>query len=176
MTKAALERTASFSDDGLYRYDLARRWDDGPLVLWVMLNPSTADDSLEDPTLTRCINYSRAWGNGGCALVNLYAFRSPDPKALTSIVDPVGPENERYLRSWLSKPPDEVRTVVTGWGAKIPPHRPHPPVILIADEYMRTLFCLGRTKGGRPRHPLYLKETERLEVFHRPPALQERTA
>lgn len=167
-----LERSASISDDGLYRYDLGRRWDDGPLALWIMLNPSTADGNTDDPTLRRVMTFSRAVNCGGCAIVNLYAYRATNPKELSAVDDPVGPDNERYLTSWLARPADEVKYAVAAWGDKLPRHRPHPPVILIAERCMRTLHCLGRTKSGRPRHPLYVPERTTLSYFTRPAALQ----
>lgn len=172
MTTETITRTASISDDGLYRYDLARRWADGPLALWIMLNPSTADSNQDDPTLRRCMAFTRAWDCGGIAVVNLYAYRSPDPKALTAVDDPVGPENIRYLESWLGRTHDEVRWAIAGWGDKLPAHRPHPPVILMAEKRLRPLYCLGRTKSGRPRHPLYVPDGTLRQVFNHPAALR----
>lgn len=167
-----LERSASISDDGLYRYDLARRWADGPLALWIMLNPSTADSATEDPALRRVITFSRAHNCGGCAVVNLYAYRATDPRELAGVDDPVGPDNLRYLRDWLARPHDEVKYAVAAWGDKMPRHHPHPPVILLADDFMRTLYCLGRTKSGRPRHPLHVPDRTTLTIFSQPSALQ----
>lgn len=143
--------TATVSDDGMYRYDLTRGWGPGRWVLWIMLNPSTADAMDDDPTVRRCRGFTRAWGYSGLVVVNLYAYRATNPHELIRADDPIGPANKRAIEGWLRH--DRVDLAVAAWGARwadlgIPR--------LNVEGMGRDLWCLGRTKGGHPRHPLYL--------------------
>lgn len=97
----ALERevatTAGISECGTYRYWLCREWSPGlDSLVWLMLNPSTADATQDDPTIRRCMGFARRWGYGGITVVNLYAYRATNPRDLLTAADPVGPENDRY--------------------------------------------------------------------------------
>lgn len=154
-----MDRGATLSPCGTYRYDLWRRWGPGPVVLWMMLNPSTADALVDDPTVRRCIGFTKAWGWGGMAVVNRYALRATDPKALVSVHQPGGPENARYWYHWF----DSCVFAVAAWGSWSPPKRtplsvelawPNP--IHIGGRANKPIYCLGTTKGGQPRHPLYV--------------------
>lgn len=152
------DRTATISPCGTYRYDLTRRWADGPIALWIMLNPSTADAIEDDPTIRRCISFSKREGCGKLVVVNLYAFRSTDPKALLAATDAVGPQNHDTIRYWMSLP--QTSAVVAAWGAwpTTQRHAPaRPAVEQFARQYEQSLRCLGTTKAGAPRHPLYVK-------------------
>lgn len=129
--------------------------------LFVMLNPSTADASQDDPTIRRCIGFARSWGYSTLVVANLYALRSPSPKALNEFPgDPVGPEND----FWLSKLLREHENVVCAWGAHADPARVR-QFKALADNMMDTLWCLGTTKSGAPRHPLYVKGDTELRLF-----------
>lgn len=148
---ATLASDAILSDDGVYRYLLRRWWD--PTVeaaKFIMLNPSTADASQDDPTIRRCMGFARRWGMGGLVVANLYALRSTDPRALWDHPDPVGPENDGYLRDILASP----GPVIAAWGAHAKPDRVAEFFDLAGD---RSVLALGRTKAGQPRHPLYLR-------------------
>mgnify|MGYP000880158315 CR=1 FL=1 len=90
---ANIKPTAGFSPDREFRYTLTRRWDDRLLVNFLMLNPSTADENIEDPTIRRCMGFARDWGYGGLMVTNIFAYRSTDPKALYKVPDPTGPAN-----------------------------------------------------------------------------------
>ena len=92
-----MQRDALFSPCGTYRYRLTRRWAEGPAVAFIMLNPSTADGSVDDPTIRRCIGYGQSWGYGALAVGNLYAFRATEPQELRRARDPIGPDNDRHL-------------------------------------------------------------------------------
>lgn len=146
-------RKARISDCGTYRYWLYREWDRGRAgsVLWVMLNPSTADHRIDDPTIRRVIGFSKAWGFGSAWVGNLYAYRSTDPKALGSLSAAVaqGPDNLECLRILASM----CRFTVCGWGSLGAPT----PATLDAIRGPGGLRCLGVTSSGQPRHPLYLK-------------------
>lgn len=150
------QRSADLSADGMYRYSLTRRWSPVPVPqfdLWIMLNPSTADAEQDDPTIRRCIAFSRSWGADGLRVVNLFALRSTDPALLSRHPDPVGPDNDATLRSMAHVTRQLGGRVVCAWGA-------HP----MAAERARTVrrligaaVCLGTTKAGAPRHPLYVR-------------------
>lgn len=145
---------AWISGCGQYRYMLTRRWDERPTAWWVMLNPSTADAELDDPTIRRCIAFSKREGCGALAVLNLYALRATDPAELDRHHDPQGPENSNLLVAASQ----EARTgalVVVAWGA-------HPMAARGAKRVERMFQatgakCLGITKKGQPRHPLYVR-------------------
>ncbi len=155
---------AEISDCGLYRYRLWRRWGSGAKVLWIMLNPSTADACTDDPTIRRCASFTRAWGADAFEVVNLFALRTTDPRELRLQFDPCGPQNPRQLRISMQK---RWKHIVAAWGAgaAVTPSRPHG-----AESYVRWLYegkleCLGVTKAGHPRHPLYLPKTAELQPW-----------
>ena len=149
---------AVLSDCGRYRYTLARGWDRTetlPILVWVMLNPSTADDTKNDPTIRRCITFADRWGYGGILVLNLFAARATNPADLTSFADPVGPQNDLWLFEATKR-----KDVICAWGASTLPRywRRRPAAVL---ERLRgdgaALHHLGLTKDGHPRHPLYLR-------------------
>lgn len=144
---------ATFSSCRRYRYLLWRTWDE-PLgsCLFVMLNPSTADERVLDPTLRRCLGYARAWGRGGFHVANLFALRSTDPARLRAVEDPEGPENERHLVE-AARASDGL--VVCAWGVHGAYRNQASRVErLLAPE--ADLRVLRLTKAGHPSHPLYL--------------------
>lgn len=156
---------ATVSDDGLYRYDLGRFWGDADrLALWVMLNPSTADASEDDPTIRRVRGFSRIWGFGGCVVVNLFALRTTKPEHLLDHPDPSGSMNVEKIRLWMED--RRVGAVVCAWGAgwrKL--DLPRPNVEGKARFLGKSTVCLGRTKAGDPRHPLYVPKNTPPEPF-----------
>ena len=147
--------TADFSADGVYRYHLTRRWDlDGEAVAtFVMLNPSTADADLDDPTIRRCIGFARAWGMAALRVLNLYAYRSTDPRELRHVPDPVGPDNDDFLRRNAQAAATFGWPLIAAWGAGAEPQR---VTHVLSLPGMTRLRSLGTTKSGAPRHPLYL--------------------
>ena len=149
-------KRAKISPCGRYRYWLSRTWDAAaaPMV-FVMLNPNLADATRDDPTIRRCIGFAQREGYGGIFVVNLFALRSPKPKELRRAGDPVGPQNERWRRRAI-KMAKERRTMIVGaWGAG--GGRPAKDFCEFAASSGLELMCLGRTKDGGPRHPLYLR-------------------
>lgn len=144
-------REAVFSLDRVHRYRLYRWWAPGPSILFVMLNPSTADDRVEDPTIRRCMGFSRRWGYGSLEIGNLFALRSTDPNALRVASDPVGPENDEWLARMAGRA-DQVVAAWRAWGGAAVAARATAVLPLLG----RTVLCLGLTLGGRPRHPLYV--------------------
>lgn len=146
--------SAVFSEDRVYRYRLEREWDTVlPKLAWMMLNPSTADAEQDDPTIRRCIGFARDWGYGGIVVVNVYALRATDPRELARYPDPVGPENDREIVDVMSS-----YVNVAAWGTKALGDDSVQMSRLLREK--RSLFpayCLGLTKGGHPRHPLYVR-------------------
>lgn len=144
------EPTAVLSPCRTWRYALRRRWGiGGRPVLFVMLNPSTADEAEDDPTIRRCLDFARRWAAPALTVANVYAYRSTDPKALKRAEDPIGPENDQ----WLLQLAGEASTIVCAWGAHAPSERVADVLELLRDF---PLYCLGRTRSGAPKHPLYV--------------------
>jgi hypothetical protein len=147
-------KSAVISEDGLYRYSLSRIWDESkPMVMFIMLNPSTADAKTDDPTIKRCIGFAKSWGYGGLYVGNLFAYRATNPKDLLSVVDPIGKENIKYLKELFSK--SEI--CVHAWGnSKIINRleRIYPSDFSVdVNKY----YYIALTKDLQPKHPLYLK-------------------
>ena len=157
-----LDADALLSPDGRYRYWLTRDWARGPVATFIMLNPSTADASVDDPTIRRCIGFARAWGMGGLKVVNLYALRSTDPKALWTADDPVGPDNDFHLRDAAGWANRLSWPLVAAWGANAKPDR---IAVVRRLDGMNRLTALGVTKDGQPRHPLYLRADATLQPW-----------
>lgn len=155
--------SAVFSPCGKYRYRLTRERQpgfipDSPPALFIMLNPSTADAERDDPTVRRCKAFAESWGCAGIIVVNLYAYRATKPSELWLADDPVGPQND----FWLAREAEEAGRVVCAWGANARPERVKQFRRMITDTYGIELYCLGTTKSGAPRHPLYVKNDQPL--------------
>lgn len=149
-------RGAIISPDGRYRYRLWRLWDSlAPVMVWIMLNPSTADASVDDPTIRKCIGFAKANGHGGIIVVNLFAWRATDPKELPRATDPIGPENDDHIQ-WACSAPI-LATVVAGWGSnKFAARRATAVKVLVRGAVGRDVNCFRRSESGAPWHPLYL--------------------
>lgn len=155
---------ATISDCGRYRYQLWREFDragddlfaapePGSMpVMFVMLNPSTADAATDDPTIRRCVGYARRWGASGIKVRNLFALRATDPKELYTTHDPVGPENDFHILAGCR----DATHVVCAWGAHGSLHGRDKHVAAMLRDAGATLYHLGLTTKGQPRHPLYL--------------------
>jgi len=156
-------KSAVISDCEAYRYRLNRIWrPDAPSVCFIMLNPSTADANIDDATIRSCCRLARSWNYGGITVVNLFAFRSTDPNGLLKADNPVGPLNNEFIRGALVY----CDFVVCAWGA----HKSATPkrtseVLTICRQYDRVPHCLGTTKSGAPKHPLYIKTGTTPEVY-----------
>lgn len=157
-----VEKAARLSDCGRYRYWLGRVWGEADSLLFVMLNPSTADASIDDPTIRRCMGFARREGFGGVSVLNLYALRSTDPKALLTCDDAVGPENDAYLTLALTEQARRGNPVIAAWGTNAK-HRRIVDVLTLVGGVM--WHSLGTTKDGHPRHPLYVRGDQPLEGF-----------
>ena len=157
---------AVYSDCEAYRYLLTRVWDDAlPRALFVMLNPSTATEVQNDPTVERCERRARALGFGAFRVTNIFAFRATDPRAMRAMADPVGPENDTAIRGsldWAGGPADRI---VCAWGT----HGAHlgrgAAVERLLRESGRDLHHLGLTAAGAPKHPLYIGYAQPLQPW-----------
>ena len=108
-----MESSALFSECRTYRYALWRVWDESlDSILFIGLNPSTADESHNDPTISRCINFAKKWGYGGLCMANLFAYRATQPRIMMLADDPIGPDNDQILFDLVSK----ADIVVAAWG------------------------------------------------------------
>lgn len=151
---------------GQYRYLLKRPSEiaapEKGTAFFIMLNPSTADAENDDPTIRRCRGFARDWGCAGLVVANLYAYRSTDPSLLNQVSDPIGPENNAYLSSLAS----EFGDVICAWGNNAAIERE----IEVADILKKAgarMWCLGTTKSGSPKHPLYLSRSTELIPWDR---------
>lgn len=147
-----VKKAALISPCSKYRYSLSRIWDEAlPPLLCIGLNPSTADAELDDPTIRREVAFSRSNGFGGLLKGNLFAFRSTDPAGMMAAEDPVGPDNDLALIGMMT----QATCILAAWGTRGSFKGRDKAVSELLKG--RKLMCLGRTKEGHPRHPLYVK-------------------
>jgi hypothetical protein len=143
--------SAYFSPCRTWRYSLMRELGPplgGGTVVFIGLNPSTADERRDDPTIRRCIGFARSWGFARLKVLNLFALRATKPAALLAADDPVGPENDSIIYEELGV----ADLVVCAWGAFPNGGRSADVLQLVAAPH-----CVGVTKNGSPRHPLYVR-------------------
>ncbi len=167
------KRGAELSEFGTYRYALWRAWNPGlPVAVFVMLNPSTADGTADDPTIRKCVGFAKRWECGAIYVVNLFAYRATDPKRLRGLDldDRCGQHNGSHLRRALSRmcsPGVVPGPCVAAWGRQ--------PKRVLGDEPARLmslarqervqLQCLGTAQDGNPRHPLMLAYATELQPY-----------
>ena len=156
--------SAVISPDEIYRYTLERCWRiQGPTLCLAMLNPSKADARLNDPTIRRGIGLAQRWGYGGIVVINLFAYRATDPKEMKLAVDPVGPENDRYILEVLQRP---GLGLLVAWGAHGGYLDRDTKMMELIKHSGQEAYHLGLTKEGYPRHPLYVPSNVRLERYY----------
>lgn len=150
-----ISQKAMMSPDEKYRYVLIRTWNTlatDPFglryVIFVGLNPSTADATVDDPTIRRCVNYAKAWGFTGMGMLNLFALRATQPSDMMKEIEPVGEFNDKWIKYFT----EDAGLVVACWGAH--------GSFLGRDKVVRAMIphlnYLRLTKQGHPAHPLYL--------------------
>ncbi len=155
-----LETGAELSECRTYRYALWRIWDNNkPKVMFIGLNPSTADENTDDKTITRCTNFAKSWGYGGFYMTNLFAYRSTDKSKLPLVENPIGDDNDLYIAKY-AKLADKT---VAAWG--------NDGVFLersaIVSNLIAPLFCLEVNQTGEPKHPLYVSSDTTLKEYKR---------
>lgn len=154
---------------GNYRYLLWREWDsNNKTVAFIMLNPSRADASLNDPTITRCIKFALAWGYGRLEVVNLFAYRTPHPSLLKQAAEPIGRDNAPRSGSlrdrFILESVNQSDRVILAWGNNGTWQQQDFYVLELLKTYNH-LYSLGITKKGCPRHPLYLRSDTRPQMI-----------
>lgn len=150
---------AWFSDCGLFRYALWRRWSNRPLLLALMMNPSTADAEKNDPTVTRVIKRAKQLHYGGLIVTNFYAFRATDPAECLAAEDKFGPDND-----WaIGQAAKLCDAVLAAYGTKVGGDGIR--ALRRVVSYGCTPLCLGLTKHGHPKHPLYVARAQPLIPF-----------
>ncbi len=155
------KQAATLDPSGRYRYSLERQWDaSAPRLACILLNPSTADATRDDPTLRRCLGFARSWGYGALEVVNLFAYRATHPRQLRQVPDPIGPENDRYLLAARGR----AQTLWVAWGNAGSLYNRDRAVLCLLSQ-PGECFCLGLTRCGQPRHPLYVRGDAGLTPF-----------
>ena len=164
MTQQALiptQSSAHLSDDGRHRFRLTRRWGDGPALGWCMCNPSTADHTVDDPTIRRCLGFARAWGYEAIEVVNLWSWRATDPtEVVRNLADAATQETDLVLLEVAGA----CKTIVVAWGFSggTPWGKERAQTVLgLLRHHGAELLCLGRTNNGAPRHPLYIAKNQK---------------
>ena len=153
-------RDAILSEDRKYRYILSRTWDETkPTVLFIGLNPSTADENEDDSTIRRCINFARSWGYGGILMANLFAYRATNPRKLYSEQDPIGSDNDFYIKEYA----DKSEMIIACWGN----HGRFNNRSQRVYNLIGSLNCLDTNKNGEPKHPLYIRSDTRPKPYIR---------
>lgn len=152
-----MERRTILSPCRLYRYTLWREWDeilssDAGYLMVIGLNPSTADETQDDPTIRKCVGFAKRWGFSALCMTNLFAFRATDPAVMKAEKYPVGGENNR----WLQECAMGAQCVLAAWGAHGSHNGRAAEVTAILSGYGNPLYCLKKNKDGSPMHPLYV--------------------
>lgn len=156
---------ATFSACGKYRYALRRRWNSGAskICTFIMLNPSTADETNDDPTVRRCIGFAQKWNYDALLVLNLFAFISSNPQEMLAASDPIGPENDRHLLDAAGDATAFGNRIVCAWGSfKGITQRVASVRKLLADG---NFSALKLSKHGNPWHPLYVPANQQLIAF-----------
>ena len=155
MNGLLVNKNAIFSDCRKYRYALSRTWNGKKkTILFIGLNPSTADEKIDDPTIRRCINYAQNWGYGSLLMINLFAYRATMPTELKNVKNPIGNDNDLHIIELLKK----VDLVVAAWGNE----GSHLNRDKEVKKLIPNLKCLKINKSGQPAHPLYQKKDLKL--------------
>ncbi|RPE64873.1 hypothetical protein EDD53_2638 [Pacificibacter maritimus] len=156
-TKGDAPSTAYYSDCESYRYALTREWDPaGRKVLFVMLNPSTATEIQNDPTVERCERRARSLGFGAFCVTNIFAWRDTDPRKMRLAADPIGPENDTTILKYT----DWADVIICAWGTHGAHRGRGADVEALLRGTNRPLYHLGLSKAGHPKHPLYIAYSE----------------
>jgi hypothetical protein len=172
-----VRKSAIVSSCGLYRYELRREWDDClPPYVSGMLNPSKADAEIDDPTIIRNWRRAEAMGCGSLIVWNLGAGRATDPDDWKAMADPIGPENDAHIRRILTECRERNGIAMVGWGAQGSFMGRAQTVMKIAVEVGIAFRCLGTTKNGQPKHPLYIARSKSIVEWDGPVVENSRIA
>jgi hypothetical protein len=168
MTPDYTNNTATFDPSLKYRYTLKRQWalplgakEDRGTCMFLMLNPSTADASKDDPTIRRCVGFAQDWGFSGLLVTNLFALRSTDPDQLYVTPEPIGLGNDEVIVGAAK----DCGLVIAAWGTHGAFMNRGAQVLALLEKHNRPVHHLGLTAGGHPKHPLYLPKTAKSVPF-----------
>lgn len=157
-----MESKAKLSACRNYRYVLSRSWDNSKeKVMFICLNPSSADEIEDDKTVRKCINYAKLWNYGGIYLTNLFAYRTTDVRNLFTVDNPLGIENDKYILDIANK----VNTIIVAWGNSGVYLNRSSEVLKLLENYK--LYCLDINKTKEPAHPLYQKNNLLIKKYNR---------
>lgn len=173
LTRSLARPAANISTCGKFRYNLTRDWSESPttpIALWVMLNPSTADHEMDDPTIRRCVDFSKRFECGRLEVVNLFAYRASDPAELYEDEDLAKSthndvDNQRAVFEAVERCTASGGRIIVAWGAEKIATQSAIPKYVLGTVFSNTLelWCLGTTKSRAPKHPLYIKAETPLE-------------
>lgn len=159
--------SATFDRTRRYRYTLSRFWmkdrEHSHRVIFIMLNPSQANATDNDPTIRACSQFAQAWGYPQLEVVNLFAYRTPHPSALAQAEDPIGPDNDRYLLA-AAAAADKIILAWGNWGSFLNRDQ---AVVTLLTPHSHKLYCLIHNRSGQPRHPLYVSRMTVPQRWHR---------
>ena len=150
-------KLAEFSKDKMYRYSLSRRWSEKEQVLFILLNPSSGDDTDDDPTIRRLISISKNLGYGGFEVVNLYTIINPKRNKLYEKKRRFSQKNKNLIINLVT----QYKTIIYGWGAT-----ENEPIWL--ENKIKDPMCFHINNNGTPKHPLYIKKSSTLKKFREP--------
>jgi len=167
---------ATFSPCRIYRYALWRAWDfQKPTLIVIGLNPSTADERQDDPTIRRCIGFAKRVGCGRYVMLNLFAFRATETKVMKAHLEPIGPDNDAAIAGWAAFGGSRI---VAAWGVHGAWQNRDTQVCRLLKSLDVHLECFGTTKDGYPKHPLYLPNAAALVRYraHRDAAMRRQVS
>lgn len=170
LSTAIVSKAAHENGKAIYRYALERVWDSNrPLLLWIMLNPSTADAFNDDRTIGRCVSFAKTYGMGAIRVINLFAYRATDPDDLWAAhdagVDIVGPQNRELIVGDLAGMNALAGLTIVAWGAQVDRRPIGQEMVEFVREHYYGAWSLGVTKGSHPRHPLYVDGATALDAW-----------
>lgn len=156
-----MKKDAVIDASGQYRYSLLREWDSNAhRVTFIMLNPSTADATIDDRTINRCINFASTWGYGSIEVVNLFGYRAKDSDEIKKSLNPIGKDNDKYILEAVNR----SSIVVLAWGDH-GTYLSRDLAVLRLLSAVKDIYCLGITSKGNPRHPLFVSSLTILELY-----------
>jgi hypothetical protein len=160
----ATDSGATFSECMKYRYKLWRVWNTkSPLLYFILMNPSTADEIKNDPTIERQCRRARSLGFGGLVILNCGAIRETNSETAWSDDDPVGPDNLAHIEAEVTSNPTAI--FVAGWGKPAKSYGADVDILSLFSRLSVPLWCLGVNKDGSPKHPLYVSYNEKLRIY-----------
>lgn len=154
--------SAAIPRNGLYRYKLIREWDTGPEMVFIMLNPSTADHQDDDPTIRRCIHFAKREGCGSLRVENLFGYRATDKNLMFAAGRKSVGNTDRYISDAVI---NHTGPIVAAWGSDKRAVARAEFVKRYLMAWKIKVWCFGKTKSGAPKHPLYLSNDTKLERF-----------